>query len=99
MRTHVLALCAGWAGGFVSHLANLLEQTKRSVVVVTNNRGVFMAGRVGCPLPALAGFIGPASAGPCLPGRFSPKGVPPHDVHSNVNRSQMNGSLEVLTLA
>ena len=75
--THVRALCAGWAGGLISLHANLLEQTKQSVVVVTNNRGVFMAGRVGCLLPALAGFIGPASAGPCRPGRFSPKGVPP----------------------
>jgi hypothetical protein len=56
LRTHVLALCAGWVGGLVSRHANLLEQTKSSVVVVTNNRGVFMVGWVGCLSPALAGL-------------------------------------------
>ena len=35
-----------WMGGWVScaHFANLLEQTKRSVVVVTNKRGVLLVG-------------------------------------------------------
>jgi hypothetical protein len=63
-----VALCMhvlpGWVGGSVAHHAHLLEQTKSSVVVVTNNRGVLWMGGWVCLLgPQLAASYAPVYQG------------------------------------
>jgi hypothetical protein len=55
------ARASGWVGGSVAHHAHLLEQTKSSVVVVTNNRGV-----------TLVGWVGPSSLSPQLAASYAP---------------------------